>query len=306
MPVDFDSLGSYLRQERERQQVSLQEIAAATKIQYKFLEALEHDAYDQLPAPPFVVGFLRAYAQYVALDPETVLTAYRSLHRAPAPPEVAPRPVPTPTPLLPHGRQIIRLGVSLAVFGLMTGLVLHAWRWEQPTRSPVASLPAVVPGQAEKTRDAVQLVTPGVPQPEPAGAASGVLPTSPAPATQVEPGSGLAAPGASEAASPPAPVTASDSVRRREGGGSESPGVLVLQATAVADTWLRIEIDGDKRQTLLLASGKSVQWEASERFRLTVGNVRGIRVALTGQAIPLRSGRTNVMRDMLLTRALLH
>ena len=70
MPVDFDSLGSYLRQERERQQVSLQEIAAATKIQLKFLEALEHDAYAQLPAPPFVVGFLRAYAQYVALDPE--------------------------------------------------------------------------------------------------------------------------------------------------------------------------------------------------------------------------------------------
>ena len=52
MPVDFDSLGSYLRQERERQQVSLQEIAAATKIQLKFLEALEHDAYDQLPALP--------------------------------------------------------------------------------------------------------------------------------------------------------------------------------------------------------------------------------------------------------------
>jgi hypothetical protein len=74
----------------------------------------------------------------------------------------------------------------------------------------------------------------------------------------------------------------------------------------MADTWLRVEIDGDKRHTLLLASGKSVQWEASERFRLTVGNVRGIRVALNGQAIPLRSGRTNVMRDMLLTRALLH
>ena len=43
MQVDFDSLGSYLHQERERQQVSLQEMAAATKIQLKFLEALEHD-----------------------------------------------------------------------------------------------------------------------------------------------------------------------------------------------------------------------------------------------------------------------
>jgi len=80
----------------------------------------------------------------------------------------------------------------------------------------------------------------------------------------------------------------------------------VLQATAVAATWLQVEIDGDKRHALLLASGKSVQWEASERFRLTVGNVRGIRLALNGQEISLQSGRSNIRRDMLLTRALLH
>ena len=290
MPVDFDSLGSYLRQERERQQVSLQEIAAATKIQLKFLEALEHDAYDQLPASPFVIGFLRAYAQYVALDPEMVLTAYRSLHRAPEPPEVASRPVPTPTPS-PQRGQLIRLGVFLAVFGLITGLVLHELRRGQATRSPVASFPAVLPGQAEKTPNAPGSVTPVVSRPEP-------------PAARGEQGPGLTALGASEAASLPA--TASGTAPRKEGGGTESPGALVLQVTAVADTWLRVEIDGDKRHTLRLASGKSVQWEASERFRLTVGNVRGIRLALNGQEIPLQSGRSNVRRDMLLTRALLH
>ncbi len=284
MPVDFDSLGSYLRQERERQQVSLQEIAAATKIQCKFLEALEHDAYAQLPATPFVVGFLRAYAQYVALDPETVLTAYRSLHRAPEPPEVAPRPVPTPTPS-PQRGQLIRLGVFLAVFGVITGLVLHELRRGQPTRSPVASFPVVLPGQAEKPPDAPGPVTPVVSRPEP-------------PAARGEQGPGLTALGASEAASLPAP--------RKEGGGTDSPGALVLQATAVAATWLQVEIDGDKRHALLLASGKSVQWEASERFRLTVGNVRGIRLALNGQEISLQSGRSNIRRDMLLTRALLH
>jgi cytoskeletal protein RodZ len=304
MPVDFDSLGSYLRQERERQQVSLPEIAAATKIQLKFLEALEHDAYDQLPAPPFVVGFLRAYAQYVALNPETVLTAYRSLHRAPEPPEVAPRPVPTLTPA-PQGGQLIRLGVFLAVFGLITGLVLHELRRGQPTRSPVTSFPVVLPGQAEKTPDAPGPVTPVVSRPEPSEAASVVLPTSPTPAARGEQGPGLTTPGASEAAPLPAP-TVSGTAPRKEGGGSESPGALVLQVTAVADTWLRVEIDGDKRHTLRLASGKSVQWEASERFRLTVGNVRGIRLALNGQEIPLQSGRSNVRRDMLLTRALLH
>lgn len=303
MPVEFDSLGSYLRQERERQQVSLQEIAAATKIQLKFLEALEHDAYDQLPAPPFIVGFLRAYAQYVALDSEIVLTAYRSLHRAPAPPEVAPRPVPTSI-ASSQRRQLIRLGVFLVVFGLITSLVLHELQREQPTRSPVASLPAVLPGQADQPPEAPRSVTPAVPRPESSGAASAVLPTTSAPGVRGEQGPGLTALDASEVASLPA--TAPGTAPRKEGGGAESPGTLVLQATAVADTWLRVEIDGDKRRTLLLASGKSVQWEANERFRLTVGNARGIRLALNGQEIPLQSGRSNVIRDMLLTRALLH
>src|SRR4030095_8751856 len=212
MPVDFDSLGSYLRQERERQQVSLPEIAAGTKIQLKFLEALEHDAYDQLPATPFVVGFLRAYAQYVALDPEMVLMAYRSLHRVSEPPEVAPRPVSTPTPS-PQRGQLVRLGVFLAVFGLITGLVLHELRRGQPTRSPVASFPAVLPGQAEKPPEA-----PGVSRPEPSGAASVVLPTSSAPAVRGEQGPGLTRPGASEAASLPAPATAAGTAPRKDRG----------------------------------------------------------------------------------------
>src|SRR5258706_8365910 len=102
MLVDFDSLGSYLHQERERQQISLLEVAAATKIQLRFLEALENDAYDQLPATPFVVGFLRAYAQYIALDPETVLTAYRSLQHTPEPGEEGTPPVDVPVPAVPR------------------------------------------------------------------------------------------------------------------------------------------------------------------------------------------------------------
>jgi cytoskeleton protein RodZ len=305
MQVDFDSLGSYLHQERERQQVSLQEVAAATKIQLKFLEALEHDAYDQLPAEPFVVGFLRAYAQYLALDLEMVLTAYRSLHRTPEPPDVAPRPAAVPTPSLQRG-QVMRLGVFLAVFGLLTGVVVHEMRRGQQTRSPVAFFPAVLPGQEEHATDTSRSVAPVTPRTEPSGAVSAVVPMSPAPVARGEQGPSLTVLGASEAASLSAPPTAPDTSQAREGGGAEGPGVLVLQARAMADTWLQVEIDGDKRQTLRLTSGKSVQWEAHERFRLTVGNVRGIKLVLNGQEIPLQAGRSNVKRDILLTRAFLH
>ena len=303
MPVDSDSLGSYLRQERERQRVSLQDLAAATKIQLKFLEALENDAYDQLPAAPFVVGFLRAYAQYCAMDPEAVLTAYRSLHHTPESPDVLRRPVTVPTPS-PQRVHLIRLGVFLVVFGLLTGLVVRELRRGQQARSPVASFPVVLPGMAEDTTGAATPAAPVVPRTEPAGAALAGGQTSPPASARVEQGPGLTTLRTSEAASlspaSPAPATA----QAGEGGGAESPGPLVLQARAVEDTWLRIEIDGDKRHDLLLTSGKSMQWEAHERFRLTVGNVRGTRLALNGQDIPLQPGRGNVMRDVLLTRAL--
>jgi cytoskeleton protein RodZ len=297
MAVDSDSLGSYLRQVRERQQVSLQDIAAATKIQLKFLEALENDAYERLPATPFVVGFLRAYAQYCAIDPKEVLTAYRSLHRTPEPPEVVLRPVTTPTPS-PQRWPLVRLGVFLAVFGLIAGLVVHELRRGQQTRSTVASFPAVLPETPEDTAGA----TP------PAAPATVAVPggqTSPAGSSRPAQGPGLTTLGSSEAAAlPPASPTPGTS-KAGEARSTVGPGSLVLQARAVEDTWLRIEIDGSQPLTLLLTSGRSAQWEAQERFRLTVGNVQGTRLALNGQDIPLQSGRGNVMRDMLLTRALL-
>lgn len=302
MAVDSDSLGSYLRQERERQQVSLQDIAAATKIQLKFLEALESDAYDQLPAAPFVIGFLRAYARYMALDSEMVLTTYRSLHRTPEPPDLVRRPTPTPSPQRGH---LTRLGVFLVVFGLITGLVVHELRRGQQTRSPVASFPAVLPGMAEDTPGSATPAMPGVPRPEPAGTVVAGGPPALLGSARVEPGPSLTTLGTSEAASLPTASAAPGPARTGAASGADGPGPLVLEARAVADTWLQIEIDGDKRHSLLLTSGKSVQWEAHERFRLTVGNVRGTRLALNGQDIPLQSGRGNVMRDMLLTRALL-
>ncbi|MEE8302894.1 MAG: DUF4115 domain-containing protein, partial [Candidatus Tectomicrobia bacterium] len=83
---------------------------------------------------------------------------------------------------------------------------------------------------------------------------------------------------------------------------TDSPPLLVLQAIAVEDTWLRVDIDEDKRYALLLTSGKSIQWEAVERFVLTVGNVHGTRLLLDGHDVSLPLTRSNVVRDFVLTR----
>jgi cytoskeleton protein RodZ len=77
------SFGASLRRERELRGVSLQEIAAATKIGVRMLEAIEEDRLDKLPQGLFVRGFVREYARFLALDEQKILTEL-SFHATPA------------------------------------------------------------------------------------------------------------------------------------------------------------------------------------------------------------------------------
>lgn len=70
------SFGTWIRRQREMREISLREIADVTKISIRYLEALEQDRFDVLPAPVFAKGFLREYARYVGLDADEVVNSY--------------------------------------------------------------------------------------------------------------------------------------------------------------------------------------------------------------------------------------
>jgi cytoskeletal protein RodZ len=70
-------LGEELKRERELRDISLREISEATKISIRILEAIEHNNYKILPGGVFNRNFLRAYAQFVGLDPESVVNKYQ-------------------------------------------------------------------------------------------------------------------------------------------------------------------------------------------------------------------------------------
>ena len=72
----MSSFGETLRRERELRQISLREIAEATKINLRYLDALERDDFRHLPGGVFNKGFVRAYAQFIGIDPETMVMAY--------------------------------------------------------------------------------------------------------------------------------------------------------------------------------------------------------------------------------------
>ncbi len=69
-------MGSWLRQQREARGISLLEIAEASKIGRRYLEALESDRWDLLPAPVFTKGFLREYSRIVGLDENEAINLY--------------------------------------------------------------------------------------------------------------------------------------------------------------------------------------------------------------------------------------
>ena len=70
------ALGERLRLARERVGLSIDDMAARTKIQIPLLEAIERDEFDRVPGGLFVRGFLRAYAREVGLQPEAIVADY--------------------------------------------------------------------------------------------------------------------------------------------------------------------------------------------------------------------------------------
>ncbi len=72
----MSSFGEELRRERELRQITLREISEATKISLRYLDALERNDFRHLPGGVFNKGFVRAYAQFIGVDPEAMVNAY--------------------------------------------------------------------------------------------------------------------------------------------------------------------------------------------------------------------------------------
>jgi Uncharacterized protein conserved in bacteria len=81
-------IGSSLREARTRQGRELEDAAAATMIRVRYLEALEQEQFELLPAGPYRASFLREYADFLGLDGSLYVSEYE-LRIAPPEPEPA-------------------------------------------------------------------------------------------------------------------------------------------------------------------------------------------------------------------------
>ncbi len=73
----METPGQCLKRKRQERGLSLEDVSGATKISRVYLQAIEEDRYEVLPAEVFAVGFLKQYAACVGLDPDDVVLRYR-------------------------------------------------------------------------------------------------------------------------------------------------------------------------------------------------------------------------------------
>lgn len=127
----MESLGHYLRSERELRQLSLEEIAQTTRIPLRMLQHIESDQLDRLPGEVFTRGFLKSYARSVGLSADEVLARYGERQSRP---EVAPAPITAITPP-EKGRRFgiaIALVILLILFTLALSIVLRPRQRDTP------------------------------------------------------------------------------------------------------------------------------------------------------------------------------
>ena len=75
----MQTVGNYLRQEREAKNISLGEVAQLTKISEFYLDFLEKDDYEKLPQGPYIKGYISSYARLIGSNADEAIKLYNSL-----------------------------------------------------------------------------------------------------------------------------------------------------------------------------------------------------------------------------------
>ncbi len=268
-------LGRLFRQAREKSGLSLAQLYKVTRLRPAMLEALENEDWKRLPAPVFVTGFVRAYAQALGLSEERMLALYRDLV-----------PIAKPQPKL-YGRARKTRRTPLAIPALLlAGLVLAYLFWQNfvPSGSRERPAPTAAPSLVPELRQTPPAEPDSTPSP-----LAGSAPES----TTVETGETPAAPAAAAGGEISAGAAPAET-RQTEAG---APGAKRLLRAQVRDrTWVKIYIDDRKPREYILQPGSRPEWVAERGFELIIGNAAGVDLEFDGQKMEKLGAAGQVVR----------
>lgn len=290
MAVRYTMDGSF-KQVREDKGLTIEEVAAKTKIQSEYLRALEENRFAELPGPVFAKGFVRTYARFLGMDEEeTVRRFSESAQELYV--EQNEREQRFARQYAEKRRRAINRNVVIVLTGVaLVGLVFLLTQHQEPASREAE------PVQKPSVEDSI---LPAVPAPE-IGVSPDTIEETPQGGDQGQTNEG-------GTASDAAPLSTNEGERIGIGGTETSvestvgQKPLVLDVEAIELTWLMVEVDGQDPEEVLLRPGDEVSWRASSRLDVTIGNAGGVRMSLNGEPQPMLGKSGQVVRDLVFTR----
>lgn len=159
--------GARLKKAREALDLTIEQVAESLKILPRVLLAIEADQYKSLPEPVYVRGYLRLYAELVALPADEIIARFDEYYVADMgqPPSLAlqsntykPLPVfvPRRLPLIKGKTIIILIVIAMVAVG-----VVAVWQSKLPQKMSAwiqkGSVPAVQPDEVMPSTNTISL-----------------------------------------------------------------------------------------------------------------------------------------------------
>ncbi len=77
----MDTVGIYLKKEREANNISLREVAQITKISPMYLDYIEKNEFDKIPQGPYIKGYIGSYSSAIGCDADKIINLYEFENR---------------------------------------------------------------------------------------------------------------------------------------------------------------------------------------------------------------------------------
>jgi cytoskeleton protein RodZ len=127
--------GEHLQAARIQMGISLDDIAKRMHLSTSIVEAIEDNHFEEIAAPIFVKGYLRAYARIVSLDEDDMIDQYIDFYSGEDPPISSTSNVASELSVADA-----RVKWTTYIVVLIVGVSLAAWLWnrEQDTEAPIS------------------------------------------------------------------------------------------------------------------------------------------------------------------------
>ena len=289
-------IGDILRQERERQHLTIKDIEQGTSIRGLYLEAIEQGDYETLPGDVYTKGFIRNYANFLKIDADDCVRRYvleNHPDQVPAEPVKAEASRQEQDTVQEDGESSSlqdapkRKSGSSRGFGVVFALVavaaLLGGAWFLLSDNTMArhfSTHKPPVQQERKTETPKAERVPAAKQDAPAAT----------PAAPAEPAKPAAAP-AAQAKSDSVPAASTE---------KKADGVQVT-ATFTDRCWTRVVADGQTIYEGTAERGKTMSWKGTERVTVTAGNAGAMELTHNGKSLG-RAGEDGQVVDKVFTK----